>query len=63
MTYYKDDATIFCKVVCTHCGSDTELMHVNLSAIDENKKIHSHDTVICRSCYRDLPEREDDSDE
>jgi hypothetical protein len=39
MIYYKDDATIFCKVICTHCGSDTELMHVNVSAIDENGRV------------------------
>lgn len=59
MTFYKNDSIVYCKVVCTHCGSDQQLLHVNLSAIDENKKIHSHDTTLCKACYSDLPEREE----
>ncbi len=61
MKFYRDDAIIFCKVTCTHCGSDTELMHINLSARNEiNGSITSYDTVLCRGCYRELPSREEE---
>lgn len=61
MEFYKDDAVIFGKVLCTHCGSDTDLMYVELNAYD-GKEFHTHNTELCRECYRALPTREEEEE-
>jgi hypothetical protein len=63
LIYYKNDAIIFCKAICTHCGSESELLHVELTAIEtkNNKhKFHSNNTILCRDCYKDLPEKKEE---
>jgi hypothetical protein len=65
LVFYKDYAIVFGKVLCTHCGSDSELLHVELSAlkvIGDEIKVKSYETTICKPCYKDLPEREDDNE-
>lgn len=64
LIYYKNDATIYCKAICTHCGADSKLLHVGLTAIENNEtryKFHSTDTILCRDCYKDLPERDEEN--
>jgi hypothetical protein len=65
LVFYKNDSIVFGKVLCTHCGSDSELLHVELSAlkvIGNYKKIESYETTLCKPCYRRLPEREDNNE-
>lgn len=60
---YKDETIVFGKVICTHCGINTDLLHVELSHISEYKKIYSHETIICRDCWENLPSLEDETEE
>jgi len=60
---YKENAIVFGKVICTHCGSDTELLHVELSALSISKPIDSWDTIICRECFGKLPSLQDMEEE
>lgn len=55
-TIYKEDIIIFGKVLCTWCGSFSDLMYIEVSKI--KPKIH-FDTVICRECYKDIPHYEE----
>lgn len=61
---YKENTIIFGKVLCTHCGSDTELIHIEMTIADPDKPWNSWETIICRDCYKDLPsiENEKESD-
>jgi hypothetical protein len=58
--YYKEESTVYCKVQCRTCGSNHELLEVNLSCINDNGKIESFDSILCKSCYEDLPSLEDE---
>jgi hypothetical protein len=61
--FYKNDAIVFGKALCTYCGSDCELLHVELSTQNQDtKKISSHETLLCRTCYSELPDREEAQD-
>lgn len=55
---YKEDIIIFGKVVCTWCGSQKDLMHIEVSKIRVNKVPEIHDTVICKECFNELPDHD-----
>jgi hypothetical protein len=59
---YKDETTIFGRVVCTHCGINTNLLYVELSWLTENFGVKSSETVLCRDCWEDLPTLEDETE-
>jgi hypothetical protein len=60
---YKENATVFGKVQCTHCGINTNLLHVELAVLTLSKPWESWDTVICKDCYAKLPSIQDESEE
>ena len=48
----KENYIIYCKVICTHCGSDHELMHVRTPFYT--------DSVICKTCLEnEIPTGDD----
>jgi hypothetical protein len=53
---YKEDIIIFGRAICTWCGSRTDLIHVEVSKVRANKKPESYDTIICKDCFKDLPD-------
>lgn len=55
---YKEDLIIFGPVHCTWCGSNVDLIHVEVSKIRVNKSPEIFDTVICKECFKDLPDHE-----
>ena len=57
-TTFKEDVIIFGKVLCTWCGSNCELIHIEVSKIRNDKKPESYDTIICKECFKDLPDRD-----
>lgn len=56
MKTHKEDIIIFGKCLCTWCGSNTDLIHIEVSKIIKDKATEVYDTVICRECYRELPD-------
>lgn len=60
---YKDETTVFGIVTCTHCGINADLLHVELSWRTKNFGVQSNISILCRDCWNDLPELDDETNE
>ena len=47
-----ENCTIFCKVTCTHCGSETDLRYIEMTTNDLKDQ---WETVLCKECIKDIP--------
>jgi hypothetical protein len=57
---YRENVVIFGKVQCTHCGINTDLLHVEMSVVDSIRPWNSWDTIICKDCLHNLPSYEEE---
>lgn len=57
---YIENCTLYGRVQCTHCGSNTELAYIGLCTQDLKEQ---HETVLCKQCIKDIPSVHDDMTE
>jgi len=55
-----NNCTIYGKVLCTHCGSDTNLAHINMVTNDLKDQ---WETTLCIDCIKEIPSYHDLVDE
>lgn len=57
---YIENCTIYGRVQCTHCGSHTDIFHVEMITQDLKDQ---WETTICKECLKDLPSVHEDMTE
>lgn len=59
-TVYIENCTFYGRVLCTQCGSNTDLSYVQMMTRDMKDQ---WETVICRSCIQDIPSFDEETEE